>query len=193
MMSASLSFLNRGEVFLFPNIHCGILSFYHSPFVPSLLLWICVGWWFDYLELWKCGSIVFFWVTLWYASEPCCLCVTEWSLCYWVSLWVVVMCIHVLVWRLKSGRGPELANKPREERNLMDRSREVGKSFMHTMKSTRREGMAWGNCVALKRILHCVGWYSCCGGQDRFCVGAHSSVVELTKLSIHLSTSLAAW
>ena len=42
----------------------------------------------------------------------------------------------------RSGRGPKLADKPSEERNLTDRSRGVGKSFMHTRKSTRREGMA---------------------------------------------------
>ena len=43
---------------------------------------------------------------------------------------------------LRSGRGPDLVDKPSEERKLIDRSRGARKSFMNTLKSTRREGMA---------------------------------------------------
>ena len=36
----------------------------------------------------------------------------------------------------------------------------------------------------MKGILHCVGWCSYCGDQDRYCAGVHSSMVELTSLEI---------
>ena len=63
------------------------------------------------------------------------------------SLWIAMMCILVLVGRLRSGRGPKLADKPSEERNLIDRSRGAGKSSMHTLKRTGREGMSSGGTM----------------------------------------------
>ena len=76
-------------------------------------------------------------------------------------------------------------DKPSEERNLTNRSRGARKSSMHTLKSTRREGISWGNCVEVKKILPCVGCVGIVGVKlDRSCRGIHSSVVELTSVAI---------
>ena len=89
-----------------------------------------------------------------------------------------------LVWSVRIGRGQNWLGKPSGGRNLTERSRGASYSFLHTLKSTRREGMAWGNWVAVKGILPCVGWCRYCGGQAKSGVGVHSSVVELTRLAI---------
>ena len=68
-----------------------------------------------------------------------------------------------------------MVDKPSEERNLTDRSRGASKSFLHTLTRTRREGMAWGNCVELKGILPCVG-----------CVGIVDAKRDLVQVSIAL-------
>ena len=83
-------------------------------------------------------------------------------------------------------------NKSSEERNFTERSRGVGYSSLHTLKSNTREGMAKGNYVAVKGILPCVGWCRNCGGQAISCVGVHSSVVELISLAILPPTALTA-
>ena len=141
--------------------------FYHSggrPFDHSDQFVHAHYWWFDHTKSWRCGSTVLSWVALWYE--------TLFSLCYRVELvWLCfprgLMWCASLFWseRLMSGRGPELADKPSEERNLTDRSRGAGKSFKHTLKSSGREGMAWQNCVAVKGILPCVGCVCVVGFQ----------------------------
>ena len=103
-----------------------------------------------------CGVIVLSYVTTWcakpgylsYIGEPCVV-VPPCGLLWCTSLF----------WskRLRIGRGPELADKPSEERNLTNRLRGDRKYSMHTLKSTEREGMARGNCVAMKGILPCIG------------------------------------
>ena len=78
-----------------------------------------------------------------------------------------------------------MIDKPNEERNLIDRSRGVGKSFLYTLKSIGREGMARGNYVAVKGILPCVGYVGIVDAKlDISSAGVHSSVVELTSLAI---------
>ena len=67
-------------------------------------------------------------------------------------------------------------DKPSEERNLTERSRGAGYSFMHTLKIIGRD------CVAVKGILPCVG-----------CVGiVRPSKRDLVEVSIALWLSSLA-
>ena len=84
-------------------------------------------------------------------------------------------------------------NKPSEERNLIDRSRQGWLSFHAHPEEHWKGRYGLKDCVALKGILPCVGCVCIVDAKpDRSCGGVPSSVNEPIAWSFFLSTTLVA-